>query len=112
MDIIIRKATSYETVEEFENLISSNKIKVDDILKVKIYYETQKGLPDYDCSLEKYPVIMDTIDEGKIYLFCLSAGYGGSGPTDLLKILNLAGFNFEKDLIIRKRDIVDITISK
>ena len=112
MEIVIRKSSSYEMVHEFEKLISSNKIKVGDIQKVKIYYDNRNGLPDSKCSLEKYPVIMDTFDGDKIYLFSLTAGYGGSGPTDLVKVLNLAGFDFEEDLILRKRDVVDITISK
>lgn len=112
MQIGIKLSSSDDTVKEFERLISSNLVKAENIRRVKIYYDKQKMLPNYDCDLTKYPVIMETDTDITIHLFSLTAGYGGSGPRDLLRVLKLAGFVVQDELITGDRNIVDLTLSK
>ena len=108
INIAVKCSTSYGTVDEFKKVLEM--VKADNIVSVRIFYD--KMLPDYDCSLEEYPVKMDTNVGVTIYLYSLSAGYAGTGPNDLVKVLQLAGFAFDKSDILQKRNVVDITYTK
>ncbi len=109
--ITIKNSASYETENEFRKVIETI-IKPEQIRKVKIFYETQNGLPSYNCKPEEYPVIMETDNNVRICLYPLSAGYGGSGPTDLLSILKLAGFRIDENDILKRQEVVNLEYVK
>jgi len=103
-DIFHIGGTSYDIVEKFKKLVLSGSIKTSEIRLITINYNTSS------CNVEKGPVRIYCLNGLAIYLN-LTAGYGGSGPTDLCRILELCKVDFYKDDILRKQDIVDIKYS-
>lgn len=112
ISIVIREGSSERTLEQFKKVIETM-VPEERIKKVKIFYEKSKGLPAYDCSIEKYPVIFYTDMNVSIHLYSLSAGYNGTGPNHLMKILKLAGFGcIHEHYITGGHEVVDITQDK
>lgn len=101
-DIIIREKTTYQTIDVFNYLVGNGTIVPKDIVSVRIKYDIVKGLPDWESKVEDYPVIMYTCYGQKIHIYCLTVGYGGSGPHATYDILEKSGFNIEKDIIFGK----------
>lgn len=68
----------------------------------KISYNQFKGLPLIE-DFEHYPLIL----EGRlanlktsVYVYSVTAGYGGTGPHTLIEILKAAEFDFEESHIL------------
>ena len=87
---IIRSSTSYRASDATIALIKDG-FKV---TRATIDYNLKKGLPPIQME-DSYPLILEGKYGGfpsKIKVWAVTAGYGGTGPHDLLKILNAAGF--------------------
>jgi hypothetical protein len=110
VNIIIDNGTSKANVEKFKALIG--KELLDYIFKVKIYCDNANDLPQHDCSLDKYPVIIYMEDELTFYMLSMTAGYNNDESNELLKLLKFLKFDFDKDLIIGEHNIVDLTLEK
>ena len=69
-----------------------------------IKYNLGKGLPNPDdIKEEDYPLIISGRYDGfpfELRVFCLTAGYGGTGPHDMLKVLRTGGFPVDEDAIL------------
>ena len=63
-----------------------------------------EGLPNPDDMKEDdYPLIINGRYDGfpfELRIFCATAGYGGTGPHDMLKILRTAGFPVDEEAIL------------
>jgi hypothetical protein len=97
-------------VDDFIQLLKL--IPAEKIIKVKIVFDKIKGLPDCDCMVEDYPVIFYTDMDINICIFTLLNSFKCYGPNDLLKVLKLAGFNIQKDLITGNNEIVHLEFRK
>ena len=65
-----------------------------------IKYNLGEGLPNPD---EDYPLIISGKYDGfpfELRIFCATAGYAGTGPHDMLKILRTAGFPVDEEAIL------------
>ena len=69
-----------------------------------IKYNLGEGLPNPDNMKEDdYPLIISGRYDGfpfELRIFCATAGYGGTGPHDMLKILRTAGFPVDEEAIL------------
>ena len=69
-----------------------------------IKYNLGKGLPTPDdIKEEDYPLIISGRYDGfpfELRVFCLTAGYGGTGPHDMLKVIRTGGFPVDEDAIL------------
>ena len=69
-----------------------------------IKYNLGKGLPNPDdIKEEDYPLIISGRYDGfpfELRVFCLTAGYGGTGPHDMLKVIRTGGFPVDEDAIL------------
>ena len=69
-----------------------------------IKYNLGKGLPNPDeMSEDDYPLIFKGKYDGRPFelrVFCLTAGYGGSGPHDMFALLDSAGFPVDEEAIL------------
>ncbi len=102
MEIIIKENVSYK------NLPILKKIHRDDwtLKEVNITYSPSKGLPSEN-DTDKYPVKIFFEDkEGEIIvvkIFTLTAGYSGSGPSDLAELLDWLKVKYQEDEIFTKK---------
>ena len=92
---------SYDIVSKFKKLVSIGAIDLNKLRIISINYNTTTG----DSS--KGPVRLYFTDGLAVYLN-LTAGYSGSGPTDLCEILNFCKVEFNKDDITSHQDVVEI----
>lgn len=112
INIVIRETTSYKTVDEFKKVLA-NIVPAENITLARIEYDKTKGLPDYTCSIDDYPVILFTNIDVTIYLYALTAGYNGTGPNDLYEVLKLAGFTYvQRESITQDRNLVQLMYGK
>lgn len=100
-EFIIRANTSSAAEKATIALINAG-------LKVKtidVHYNVHKGLPHED-DYKHYPLIINGDFHGcktKVFVYNVSAGYGGSGPTAMVNILKAAGFRFVEEDILTKQ---------
>ena len=73
--------------------------------KARITYNLSRGLPTIE-RYSEYPLIlegyMNNLDMN-IYVYSVTAGYGGTGPNTLVRILKEAGFKFDTQDILTDR---------
>ena len=96
---------SYEIVEKFGQLIATGIIDPNNIRLITINYDTSKG------NIEEGPVRIYFSNEIAVYLN-LTAGYNGSGPKDLIKILELCNISFDKSYILTHQSQVNLKYCK
>lgn len=112
INIVIRETTSTKTVEEFKRVLETV-VPAECITLARIEYDKTKGLPNYTCSIDEYPVILFTNIDVTIYLYALTAGYNGTGPNDLYEVLKLAGFMYvQRESITENRNLVQLMYGK
>ena len=71
----------------------------------RISYAVSKGLPPVK-DVENYPLILEGTFGGyhtSIYVYSVTAGYGGAGPNTMVTILKAAGFNFDESDILTEK---------
>ena len=100
-DTIHLGGTSREIVEKFQQLVSVGIVDIENIRLITINYDTSSG------EIEKAPVRIYFANGLALYLN-LTAGYRGSGPSDLCKVLELCNIDFDRNDILSKQDVVDI----
>lgn len=87
-EITIFNTLSSKNLPELKQYLAAGTLK---LREVSIRYNPDKGLPD-EKEIDSWPVKLIFLDEkGKfviIRIWSLTAGYGGSGPTDLEEMLN------------------------
>lgn len=70
--------------------------------KARITYNLKGGLPSLE-EYNKYPLILEGSMNNlsaDIYVYSVTAGYGGTGPNSLVRILKAAKFKFDpKDIL-------------
>ena len=98
-DIIIKEQTTYATTEIFDYLINQGIINPAEIISAKINYNKEKGLPSWEAPIEEYPIILKTCYGQKVFIYCVTAGYGGSGPNATYEILKKLDFDVSKSEI-------------
>lgn len=70
-----------------------------------ISYNLNHGMPDIKRHND-YPLILEGMLAGystRVYVYSVTAGYGGTGPNTLVKILKFAGFEFDEADILTDR---------
>ena len=88
--IVIKTATSYKARDAVLAFINAG-FKAS---KAKIRYNISKGLPPIERE-DLYPLVLEGNFNGSptsIKVYSVTAGYGGTGPNDLVRILKAAGF--------------------
>lgn len=94
-------ATSYMARDIAINVLRSGHFTTESFI---IKYDLGKGLPNPDnIKEEDYPLIISGRYDGfpfELRIFCATAGYGGTGPHDMLKILQTAGFPVNEEAIL------------
>ena len=90
-------------VDKFRRLVESKLIDVDKVIFVTIDYNV------YENNVTDGPVHLYTKDGVEVVLN-LSAGYGGSGPTDLCYILKLCKFDFVGNEIKTHNTVGDVCL--
>ena len=94
-------ATSYMARDIAINVLRSGHFTPESFI---IKYDLGKGLPNPDDIKEDdYPLIISGKYDGfpfELRIFCATAGYGGTGPHDMLKILRTAGFPVDEEAIL------------
>lgn len=94
-------ATSYMARDIAISVIRSGHFTTESFI---IKYDLGKGLPNPDnIKEEDYPLIISGRYDGfpfELRIFCATAGYGGTGPHDMLKILQTAGFPVDEEAIL------------
>lgn len=71
----------------------------------RISYNLSKGLPP-EKDTDKYPLILEgTLGRSPvtIHVTSVTAGYGGTGPNTMVRILRAAGFRFEESDILTNK---------
>ena len=99
--IVIKTATSYQARDAVLAFINAG-FKAS---KAKIHYNIWKGLPPIECE-DLYPLVLEGNFNNfptAIKVYSVTAGYGGSGPTDLICILRHAGFPICETLFLTNR---------
>ena len=92
INIVIKGDTSDETVKLFK-YIYERFLKDEEIKRVKIYYDKNKGMPAEDSDPKEWPLQLWTKgSKVRISLYNCTAGYHGSGPSATEEILKIAGF--------------------
>ena len=100
-NIIIQATTTCQTEKSVYALINGGFIAE----RAEIHYNKWTGLPTIE-EVDKYPLILTgTISQLPITIkiYCVTAGYSGSGPYTLAHILKYAGFIFDEEDIFTKR---------
>lgn len=99
--IIIEATTSYLAEDSVNALLKGGFIAQN----AQVSYNLSRGLPNLE-EINLYPLVL----EGhlnrlpvKVYVFSVTAGYGGTGPHAMVDILNSAGFQFDSDDILTDR---------
>ena len=94
-------ATSYMARDIAINVLRSEHFTPESFI---IKYNLGEGLPNPDSMKEDdYPLIISGKYDGfpfELRIFCATAGYGGTGPHDMLKILRTAGFPVNEEAIL------------
>lgn len=94
-------ATSYMARDIAISVIRSGHFNPE---RYTIKYNLGKGLPNPDdIKEEDYPLIISGRYDGfpfELRVFCLTAGYGGTGPHDMLKVIRTGGFPVDEDAIL------------
>lgn len=94
-------ATSYLGRDIAINVLRSEHFTPESFI---IKYDLGKGLPNPDdIKEEDYPLIINGKYDGfpfELRVFCVTAGYGGTGPHDMLKIIRTADFPVDEDVIL------------
>ena len=94
-------ATSYMARDIAINVLRSGHFTPESFI---IKYDLGKGLPNPDeIKEDEYPLIIRGRYDGfpfELRIFCAPAGYGGTGPHDMLKILRNAGFPVDEEAIL------------
>ena len=94
-------ATSYMARDIAINVLRSGHFTTESFI---IKYDLGKGLPNPDnIKEEDYPLIISGRYDGfpfELRVFCLTAGYGGTGPHDMLKVIRTGGFPVDEDAIL------------
>lgn len=94
-------ATSYMARDIAINVLRSGHFTTESFI---IKYDLGKGLPNPDeIKEDEYPLIISGRYDGfpfELRIFCATAGYGGTGPHDMLKILRTAGFPVDEEAIL------------
>ena len=88
--IVIRTTTSYQARDAVLGLIEAG-FKSN---KAEIRYDLSQGLPPLE-NEDLYPLTLEGSFHGHpttIKVYGVTAGYGGTGPNDLVTILKKAGF--------------------
>ena len=88
--IVIRTATSYQARDAVLAFINAG-FKA---TKADIFYNISKGLPPIEQE-DLYPLVLEGFFNNyptTIKVYSVTAGYAGEGPTDLVSILQSAGF--------------------
>ena len=99
--VLIKEDTSFETVDVFKELLEG-KLKGEHFTNATVRYDKnhmidENDLPE-DWTLQLYS------DNYHISMYCLTAGYGGAGPTDLRTILDLCGF-YNTDIVFKEENV-------
>lgn len=99
--IIIAADTSYVAEDSVMALLKAGFTAK----KARISYSLTKGLPPIQ-EIENYPLILEeTLCRApvSIHVTSVTAGYGGTGPNTMVRILKEAGFKFEESYILTDR---------
>jgi len=105
MQLLIKTSTSDEAVEQFKYIYDSFLKKNEMFEKAEVRYDKLVGIPGDVISSTFWPLQIYTTNM-QISVYCLSAGYGGSGPTDLKKILDMVGFKWTDRVLHSERNFV------
>ena len=113
--IIIEASTSYVAEDSVMSLLKGGFIAE----TARISYNLSKGLPPEGFT-NNYPLILQgTLGRAPvaIHVTSVTAGYGGTGPNTMVRILKAAGFEFdESDILTHKMadslDNVELTYSR
>ena len=99
--IDICSGSSYGTVGMLQNILSAPGVKV---RKARI--QTTGMIPDLDAPSSDWGLILECVSENQearefeIRVCMVTSGYGGTGPNDLIRCLQLAGVkNIDKNEI-------------
>lgn len=98
-NIVIRESTTYGTEEVFDYLVENGKINPSDIVSATINYNLKSGLPYWECDISEYPLQLRTCYGKVIYIYCATAGYGGTGPNTSVDILRKVGFDVDENYV-------------
>ena len=107
--IVISTATSHQAAASAVALIKAGfKASTADV-----FYNTRRGIPPTNM-VDSYPLTIAGTFNGypmQIKVQCVTAGYGGTGPHDMLKILKCAGFEIDPNFILTDKLAVGRTIN-
>ena len=99
--IIIDADSTYTAEDSVKALLNGGFVAQ----SARVSYDLSHGLPNPK-NTDRYPLIL----EGhlnrfpvKVYVFSVTAGYGGTGPHAMVNIMNSAGFHFDPDDILTDR---------
>lgn len=96
--IIIEATTSYLAEDATIALLKGGFVAQ----TARISYNLSRGLPLIE-KVDEYPLVLEGrmgIYSANIHVYSVTAGYGGSGPHAMAKILKTAGFQFNEDDIL------------
>lgn len=101
--IIIEAATSFLAEDATIALLKGGFVAQ----TARISYNLSRGLPRIE-SPDEYPLILEGrmgIYSANIHVYSVTAGYGGSGPHCMVKILKAAGFQFDEADILSSTNV-------
>lgn len=104
-DFHIGGSATFEIVEKFKRLIDAGILDPKLAILCTIKYDTTSG------NAEKGPVCIYFLNGIRVRLN-LTAGYDGTGPKHTCQVLELCGFDFNKDDILSHQEVVDIKYYK
>ena len=96
--IIIEVTTSYLAEDATIALLKGGFVAQ----TARISYNLSRGLPRIE-KTDEYPLILEGrmgLCSANIHVYSVTAGYGGSGPQAMVKILKAAGFQFDETDIL------------
>lgn len=99
--IIIEASSSYVAEKATIALLKGGFVAKNAIIS----YNLNHGLPDIKRHND-YPLILEGQLAGfstNVHVYSVTAGYGGTGPNTLVKILKFAGFEFDENDILTNR---------
>ena len=99
--IIIEATTSYLAEDSVKALLKGGFVAK----SARISYNINRGLPHPE-DINLYPLVLEGLlnrSPVKVYVFSVTAGYGGTGPHAMVDILKAAGFQFNSDDILTDR---------
>lgn len=98
--IIIEASTSYVAENAVVSLLKGGLVAK----TARISYNVTKGLPSLD-EVDNYPLILEGALGSfpvEVFVYSVTAGYGGTGPNAMVDILKSAGFIFDESDIFTK----------